>query len=253
MTAASSNIGERLTTGYNKHPVTAYLEDGDPLDAGSAIVIASNLNHLAYESCRHIVWDWRSGNAGKPPPGGPKPADYSGYETTDERAPSYVADESNANRISWAIDPGYSTTQGAVARCYAVTLIADAVPDVSTAPTFRWIRCKVRAKSHASNSLSLAVALTPPGVRPSGNLLLAPNPDAVDFWKTVSTTEETVTFTLKPNIAVNSSYAGTPLRCEIEGPNDIIAYAYPALLWFGWEATNETDYWTSFSAFEVRE
>ena len=49
-------IGQRVVTRYIKHPSAAngYLADGDPLDAGSAHVIHSNLSHLSYRNVRLV-------------------------------------------------------------------------------------------------------------------------------------------------------------------------------------------------------
>lgn len=49
-------IGQRVVTRYIKHPSAAngYLADGDPLDAGSAHVIHSNLSHLSDRNVRLV-------------------------------------------------------------------------------------------------------------------------------------------------------------------------------------------------------
>ncbi len=50
-------IGERAYPYYRAHPAAASiaLNDGDALDAGSAIDIDSNINWLEYEGCRPLV------------------------------------------------------------------------------------------------------------------------------------------------------------------------------------------------------
>ena len=43
---------------YLKHPAAgSWLLDGETLDAGSAIVLDSNLGHLLTESYRHLLWE----------------------------------------------------------------------------------------------------------------------------------------------------------------------------------------------------
>lgn len=249
MTAASNKTGERLGSSaansrYLKHPAAGWLEDGGPIDAGTAHILSNNVNHLVHESCRHVAWDWRAGSLGN------KSTGYSGLY--DAAAPTGAAIQ-NWNKISWSLDPGSSNT-GSCARRYPIPLIADAVPEYSTSsPTFRWIRCKIRAKSGSSNSLQIACCITPFNTTPRRASIWAPESNDANFWKTVSTSEETITIDLKPHVFVDAGFQAETLRCEVEGPLPITNRVHMGWLWFGWYATHADDYWRSFSAYEYRE
>lgn len=247
MTASSNNIGQRIASPsrYIRHPSTGWLEDGDPLDAGTSIILANNINHLAYESVRPIADDWYTDAVGGK-------ASASGYTSLiDATAPTGAALQ-NWNKISWSVDPGVNTTLGC-ARCYPLVLIADAIPPYGTDPTFRWIRCHIRAKSGASNSLQIAVAITPWNTSPIRGVLWAPRSDSSTFWTTVSTSETSYVIDLQPEVIVDGNFPRETVRSENEGPNNTINHVFMGLLWFGWYATNASDYWRSFSAYEYRE
>lgn len=50
-------IGQRVVTRYVKHPAVAsgHLADGDPLDAGTAHIVHSNLSHLSERNVRLVA------------------------------------------------------------------------------------------------------------------------------------------------------------------------------------------------------
>lgn len=252
VTRSSNIIGERISTtrGYIKHPTDGYCSDGDALDAGSMQIIASNLNHLMYESVRPIALDWKTGNLSRLI-NEIEVARGSGYNDLRDVVAPTGSSIKPWNQISWAVDPSENSNVG-VARYYPFLMITDARPDVGQFPTQRWIRCKIRAKSDTTNSLSVAVCVTPWNGTPLNGGIWAPD-TRTGFWQTISTTEETKTIDIKPDFLVGSDFPRESFRCEVQGPRPVTIKVYAARLWFGWYSTDPDDYWRSFSAYEYRE
>ncbi len=55
----SSMTGQRFSSSnpkYIKHPTagSGWVSDGEPLDAGTGMILANNISHLEYESCKHL-------------------------------------------------------------------------------------------------------------------------------------------------------------------------------------------------------
>ena len=265
MTARSSNTGERLNTatgtiklpdGLSGHPLGS-LTDGDPVDAGTAMIHASNVNVLAYESVQHIVSDWREGDLstllnGETPY--PRGGGY-GYPV-DVSSPS--ADNVRPwNQISWALDNGADGSlfdSAGTARAYHFVMVFDAVPEDEGGLVSRWIRCHVRAKSASTGSLKVACCVTPWGSTPlNADNIWSPQDPLTELWQTVSTTEETKIFDLRSDVRLVPDLPRTTLRCEEAGPNPVNCYVVAATLWLGWYSLNTSDYWRTFSAYELRE
>lgn len=264
MTARSNNTGERINAalGVIRVPTVAnygLAYDGSSVDAGTAMVNSSNANHLIYESVREIAMDWRSGdlstllNGETPYPRGGGylyPVDWSGPSTDNVRP---------WNKISWALDNGAEgllIDTGGTARAYPLVIIFDAVSEDESALTPRWIRCFVRAKSAATGSLQIACCITAWGESPlNREAIWAPDNGNLEtqLWKTVSTTEETLTFDLRPNVPLAADLPRQSFRCEETGPNPVMVQAIAGVLWFGFYSTNTADYWRTFSAYELRE
>jgi hypothetical protein len=263
MTTSSNNTGERLNSavgfikvpdGLSGHPLSS-LVDGDPVDTGTSMIHASNLNHLAYESVQHIVMDWRSGdlstllNGETPYPRG------GGYGYPVDVSPPSVDNVRAWNKISWALDNGADGSlfdAAGTARAYHFIMVFDALND--TELVGRWIRCFVRAKSAATGSLQVACCVTPWGATPlNQENIWSPADPLTELWHTVSTTEETITIDLRHVVNLVPDLPRASFRCEETGPNPITVNVIAATLWLGWYSTNTSDYWRSFSAYELRE
>jgi len=101
-----SDNGDRINEAspkYIKHPAatSGFWQDGETLDAGTAMIITNNLSHLAMEGCRQLVTSL-GGNLDPPQD------DLTGYTgITDVGEPVNLATAPDEQQISWTQRTAY--------------------------------------------------------------------------------------------------------------------------------------------------
>lgn len=100
-----SDNGDRINESspkYIKHPVatSGFWQDGETLDAGTAMIITNNLSHLAMEGCRQLVTS--VGSNLDPPQDNSR-----GYNVTDVTSPVDFAAVPDEQQISWSQKVAY--------------------------------------------------------------------------------------------------------------------------------------------------
>lgn len=230
-------VGQRLTTGasdtlpgsYVRIPTSAasaMFRDGCACDAGAAMIYQSNLSHSVSESLRHLctfvlggtlsqVTGW-SGIRDVPDPGG----------------------VTALSQISWR--PSVSARFGPF---YA---IEDREADDGT-PVLRKIVCETYAKSGASDTLEVYVAITA-GLDPEPPLFGVVASETFSAPTSIAVT----TKTLEAELPLTGT---TPLRVRPASSTTFGAVetiVAPWWLWLGWKSTNGGDKLLSFAAYEGR-
>lgn len=267
MTAKSSNAGEVIDAdigiipvpdGVGGNPLSS-LGDGEAMDSGSNMINASNANVVIYQHVRTICNDWKAGTLAALQVGGPgyvAVARGGGYGYALDVSPPSIPQP--WNKISWTLDNGadgiFFLRNGGTARNYLFPVVFDAIGPDGVALALRWIKVFIQAKSAASNSLQVAVCLTPWGSTPlTREDIWAPTDLDNDLWQTVSTSEETKFFDLHAEIKLTADLPRVTLRCEATGPNPTVISVVLGALWVGWYSLNKDDYVRTICAAECRE
>jgi hypothetical protein len=247
-----TRIGERLGagTGANlprilKMPpaASAFWQDGRFLDAGTAMILDSNLAHLAHESTRHIGWSLGPGALTHSPD--LTASGWDGYEDTDAPTSAPLIDAPLDRVISWdertAMD--FGPIFGVQDHTNAAGL--DVLRRVAVA-----VHCDAPTPS-GDNGLHLYAALTLDPSPPSQNNALAwartgslVNPQPLVAGEGVATLDLQVADPADPSLVVRSRADGS------HGPTSHRALAY--WVWVGWRSNLSGARIISVSAYERR-
>lgn len=233
----SGTLGEEIYTAgrYIKHPAgsaTNDLQDGRPLDAGSAQIIDNDLTVLARENVRHLVWD-----AGFGKPKSLLSDSGRGYAGLDDIQGAPDSTEYGSDNlwaaISW--DPRTS-------RHYGPIFCVDDRSMADVGFGLRSIRVDVDCSSATGSSLTLFVALT--------NGFQYPNEGRLVFLSTTPGAGRSVkTFTLSMATILESRASR---RCRPNGGGaTTYSQVLEVFLWVGWRATDANDAVLAISAFEI--
>lgn len=227
------SIGERIVTRYVKHPPAAsgYLDDGDPLDSGTAHIVHSNLSHLAERNTRlvaHAVGPGEiDGNS----------VDWSGIiDASEDDTDDFATIPWDRQNTGWCCGP-----------------IVFAHSRLGTSPAGfypRKIRVVVQAHKSTENPSELQVlaALT---VTPSPPLVAARYASASVTKTNAASGALVLVLDLECDRPVRPTQGW---RCRDSGADDpAAAIVTPAWVWVGWKTTALAipDRIESLSVFEV--
>jgi hypothetical protein len=233
-------IGQRVVEKYVKHPAAAsgYLADGDPLDAGTAHLIHSNLSHLSERNVRlvgHVV--------------GPGEVDWQG-------AWSGVIDETeiSGNLDTYGLIPWYRDRTAKMLGPVALSMARVQAAPAGLVP--RKVRVVVQGtkSTQASTTLYVYAVLTATPDSPINSVRYA----TATASKAAGGSDTVCTFDL--------TLTPTPVRPSQEWPCregtaglGATAAITPAWVWVGWRSTTtaapsgDPDTIESISVFEVWE
>lgn len=219
--------GEVLTISRRlRHSASLLFLDGEPIDAGTAMHLDSNLSHQLGESVRHLGTCLL-----------PASAAYqgAGYNQLLDRADPGAAAAVGPSNISWA---------HRVSRVLGpFDILADRdLGDSRRA--LRNVRVKVRAHAATASSLTLYAALTV-GVLPPGGDGLQPL-----VWAREVASSGLATTTLE--LAVDDAVAHGETQLCRGGTTPRYAPTAGIYVWVGWQSTDALDRLISLSAFETR-
>lgn len=220
-------LGERLTSVTQRYrtPTSGEWADGDFIDAGTAMILSSNLAHLQRESVRHLVSALGPGQLTNTLRG----YTYSGTELTDTRDPGSYA---NWNVISWDMQTASVFGPFHLIRDREIT---------GDVPGFRQIRVHIDAVAAAS-ALTLVACITEPGATPTNGPIAFATKTA-STGRAVNSLTLTVPPTLGPKLEECRPLSGsTPERVSV----------VRVALWVGWYAASGTNHILSITADEIR-
>jgi hypothetical protein len=235
-------FGDRLTSTsrYIKHPDSSvWLIDGEPVTSADMMIIDSNLNHLAGESYRHLVWDGKRSVV-------PDKASDGWLIIRDNGQP---VSTSGANVIAWS-----------QANAYQYGPFPGILEQVGTSGDdfrLRKIRIDVRGYTDASATVYLYAAMTGSafggGVDsgfPQDGRTIAFGTDSVG----TGVGHYLRTITLTPSVM--SRRQGTPVICRssssaLRGSQFVVVPGFK--LWLGWVFGDTVNHGSiySVSAYEV--
>ncbi len=232
-------IGQRLLGNtsnphYVRHPAanTGWLQNGQPLDAGSVMIVDNNLSHLNVENLRHLVssqnWSFNTGDAVS--------INYGWSAFPDLDVPTSPTTEHEYNQIAW--------TRPVSVRWGPFAIPVDKALTGGRA-TIRDIKVNFSFYNATNNSPSKFYCfLTDTEVRPNdpagGYLAGTSYSNAVLNYNTCS-----LTLTCSQAMSDgNNHMTATPTGDAV--------YVQQVYLWFGFAYNHVSSSWTSLDAFETR-
>lgn len=240
-----SRIGRRIGAGsgaeiprYIKHPAgssgNSWLAQNDPIDAGTAHIIDSNLSHLSAECARHLVWDHTVGAM----------AAVDGWDADYSDSPNATG---SASDLPWMI-----AWDNRTARCYPLpAMIADRdLPEGGLG--LREIRVQVYADVNTDNSLYLFAAITPTEAPPTeGSLALGTAYGTIEAPTTATAGLKRIEIVLRAELP-----AGPPMEewthgAGGDGNNAATVPVHAGYLWVGWKSSDALNEIHAISAYEV--
>lgn len=219
-----STTGERLTsiTRRIRTPTTTEWSDGRSVDAGTGMIVSSNLAHLQYESLR-----WLGGGIGP----GLCPVNNRGWTSINLIDSPDPGTYTGTNVISWSHD---------VSRVLGPYHIIRDKEQASEATGYRQIKLVIDASAGGVGSLTLYAVATMTGERPA--------PDTSLGFQTLTATlgraRNIITLTILPNLR--------PQTTSCRGSGAEQSQVTPIDLHLGWYSINPTDAIIALSAFEIR-
>lgn len=231
--------GETLDDGteprvYASPSATPPLADGDPVDAGTAMILDSSIAWASRESCRHLAADLGPGTVGAY-----KQRGFDGYRDLTEPDFSGIADlgGSHAGEIAW---------DRRTARQYGPFFaVVDEDYDDPPRAAPRTIRVVARVNPGGANSLRMYAAVMTTAARPTRDAPVAFEVETLaasggQYWT------KDLTF------AAPAALVSVPCRPNGTGGGTTAANVFPFWVWVGWYASHDNDAVLSISVYERR-
>jgi hypothetical protein len=232
-----SAFGDRFDTGTNsryiKHPpagATSFWRNGQPLDAGSAMVIDQNISCLALKGTRNLFIDRGPGLLPDLSKNNAWSNSGAGFADTSPLAAGTVP--TGLGAIPWDIRD---------ARQYGpFVLIADRELSTPAGYTVRDVNVSVTVKRNLAAALHVYAALMLGGRAPSDA------PEAAIAWLDLGIGGASGQYDLLLSAVslITTQSAGTPIRCRRTVASNFgnsSAIAIQASLWIGYLSTGATD------------
>jgi len=240
-----SRIGRRIGAGsgaeiprYIKHPAgssgNSWLAQNDPIDAGTAHIIDSNISHLSAECARHLVWDHTVGAT----------AAVDGWDADYSDSPNA---NGSADGLPWII-----AWDNRTARCYPLpAMIADRdLPEGGLG--LREIRVQIYADVNTDNSLRLFAAITPTEAPPTeGSLALATAYGTINAPTTATSGLKRIEITLRAELPAGPPREEWVHSAGGDGINAATVPVHAGYLWVGWKSSDAANEIHAISAYEV--
>lgn len=219
-----STTGERLTsiTRRIKTPTSVEWTDGRSVDAGTGMIVSSNLAHLQYESLRHLA-------SGIGP--GLCPVNNRGWTSVNLIDSPDPGSYTGVGIISWSHD---------VSRVLGPCSLIKDKEQASESPGYRQIKLVIDASAGGVGSMTLYAVATMSGDRPSTE-------SSLGFQTLTAATgraRNVITMTVQTNLRPQ------PLSCRGAGAEQSQVTLID--LHVGWYSTNAADAIITMSAFEIR-